>query len=316
MSFSSKTIVNPRGMLGVESTYPRRRPGMRIGIGLPAAIPGVSASAVGDWAAVAEASGFESVGVIDRLVYDNLDPIVALAVAAERTERVELLTTVLNVPWRRNAVVLAKQLASLDRVSGGRLTAGLGLGGWPDDHEAVGPAPAATGAVMDEMLATMHGVWSGDVGHASAAIPALPPGRPRLLFGGFVEATFRRAARLGDGWIAPSFGYEALTTGVDAARKAWHDAGRPGQPRIVVERYFCLGDGADGVANHYLDHYYGPAYLAAVSADTATTVDHLEHELQRLADAGCDDAVLLPCDADVRQVELLAGAVDRLRVCA
>lgn len=289
---------------------------MRIGIGLPAAIPGAPAGAIGEWAAAAEASGFESVGVIDRLVYDNLDPLVALAVAAARTERIELLTTVLNVPWRRNAVVLAKQLASLDRVSGGRLTAGLALGGWPDDHEVVGPAPMAVGAVMDEMLTTMHGVWSGDVGQGSAVIPALPSGRPRLLFGGFAPATFRRAARWGEGWVAPSFGYEALTTGIDAVREAWRDAGRQGQPRVVVERYFCLGSGAGDVAHHYLDHYYGSEYLAAVSADTVTTADHLERELRRLNDAGCADLVLLPCDADVRQVELLAGALDGLRVWA
>jgi alkanesulfonate monooxygenase SsuD/methylene tetrahydromethanopterin reductase-like flavin-dependent oxidoreductase (luciferase family) len=136
------------------------------------------------------------------------------------------------------------------------------------------------------------------------------------LFGGFVPATFRRAARLGDGWVAPSFGYGALTTGVDAVREAWREAGRPGQPRVVVERYFCLGDGADDVARHYLDHYYGPAYVAAVSADTVTAFEHLEHELYRLSDAGCDDVVLLPCDADIRQVELLAGVLDELRVCA
>src|SRR5687767_3743770 len=112
---------------------------MRIGIGLPAAIPEAPAGAIAEWAVAAEASGFESVGVIDRLVYDNIDPLVALAAAAACTQRVELLTTVLNVPWRRNGVVLAKQLASLDRLSGGRLTAGLGLGGWPDDHAVVGP---------------------------------------------------------------------------------------------------------------------------------------------------------------------------------
>jgi alkanesulfonate monooxygenase SsuD/methylene tetrahydromethanopterin reductase-like flavin-dependent oxidoreductase (luciferase family) len=81
---------------------------MKIGIGLPAAIPDVTATAVGEWAASAEQLGFSSVSVIDRLVYDNLDPLIALAAAAERTERVELLTTVLNVPFRRNAVVLAK----------------------------------------------------------------------------------------------------------------------------------------------------------------------------------------------------------------
>lgn len=289
---------------------------MRIGIGLPAAIPGAPDAAVGEWAAAAEAQGFESVGVIDRLVYDNLDPLVALAVAAARTERVELLTTVLNVPWRRNGIVLAKQLVSLDRVSGGRLTAGLALGGWPDDHEAVGASPKAMGAVMDEMVEAIRRVWSGDVGHGSAAIPARPSGRPRLLFGGFAPAAFRRAAQHGDGWVAPSFGYEALTSGIGAVRDAWRAAGRAGQPRVVVERYFCLGAGAEETAEHYLEHYYGPAYLADVVADTATNVEHLDQELRRLAGAGCDDVVLLPCDADIRQVELLAGALAGLRVPA
>jgi alkanesulfonate monooxygenase SsuD/methylene tetrahydromethanopterin reductase-like flavin-dependent oxidoreductase (luciferase family) len=65
---------------------------MRIGIGLPAAVPGTPATAIGDWAAAGEQQGFESLAVLDRLVYDNLDPLVALAAAADRTERVELLT--------------------------------------------------------------------------------------------------------------------------------------------------------------------------------------------------------------------------------
>ncbi|MBW3605353.1 MAG: LLM class flavin-dependent oxidoreductase [Actinobacteria bacterium] len=287
---------------------------MRIGIGLPAAIPGSPPTAVGEWAGMAEASGFASLGVIDRLVYDNLDPLVALGVAAARTERVELLTTVLNVPWRRNAVVLAKQLASLDRISNGRLTAGLGLGGWADDHEVVGPAAAGTGATMDEMLATTLGVWSGGVGRGNAQIPALPSRRPGLLFGGVAPESFRRIARFGDGWVAPSFGYQVLASGVDAIRKAWRDAARQDEPRVVVERYFCFGDRAEHIAHHYLHHYYGPRYLDAVTADTVATARRLEHELRLLSDVGADDVVLLPCDADARQIELLAGALDDLLV--
>jgi alkanesulfonate monooxygenase SsuD/methylene tetrahydromethanopterin reductase-like flavin-dependent oxidoreductase (luciferase family) len=74
---------------------------MRIGIGLPAAVPGVDATTIGAWAAQAERAGFASVGVIDRLVYDNLEPLTALAAAAARTEHVELFTTVLGHWWRR-----------------------------------------------------------------------------------------------------------------------------------------------------------------------------------------------------------------------
>jgi alkanesulfonate monooxygenase SsuD/methylene tetrahydromethanopterin reductase-like flavin-dependent oxidoreductase (luciferase family) len=282
---------------------------MRIGIGLPAAVPGAPAPELAAWAEAAERHGFPSTGVIDRLVYDNLDPLIALAAAAARTERIELLTTVLNVPWRRNAVVLAKQLASVDAVSGGRLTAGLALGGWPEDHAAVGPSPQGQGAVMDDMLVTMHAVWRGELVGAGGPLPATPPGRPRLLFGGFAPAAFSRAARFGHGWVAPSFGLDALTSGIASVRAAWRDAGRSDRPRVVVERYVCLGSGAAATAEHYLDHYYGAAYLPAVLADTATTVEQLHAELDRLRDAGADDVVLLPCSADLDQVPRVADAL-------
>jgi alkanesulfonate monooxygenase SsuD/methylene tetrahydromethanopterin reductase-like flavin-dependent oxidoreductase (luciferase family) len=95
---------------------------MRVGIGLPAAVPGTNMTLIGRWATEAEGAGFESVGVIDRLMYDNLDPLTALAAAAACTDRVELVSTLVNVCWRNNAVLLAKQLSSVVRLSGGRLT--------------------------------------------------------------------------------------------------------------------------------------------------------------------------------------------------
>src|SRR5207245_6002409 len=99
------------------------RAGPRIGLGVPAAIPDASGGAIVEWASLGEELGFASLGVIDRLVYDNYDPFVALAAAAAVTEHTELFTTVLNVPWRQSALMLAKQLWSLERISGGRLTA-------------------------------------------------------------------------------------------------------------------------------------------------------------------------------------------------
>jgi len=83
---------------------------------------------IGSFAAHAEQAGFESVGVIDRLVYDNLDPLIALAAAAACTSRIRLISTVVNVNWRANPRLLAKQISSVMRVSGGRFTAGLGMG--------------------------------------------------------------------------------------------------------------------------------------------------------------------------------------------
>jgi alkanesulfonate monooxygenase SsuD/methylene tetrahydromethanopterin reductase-like flavin-dependent oxidoreductase (luciferase family) len=288
---------------------------MEIGIGLPAAVPEADVTALGEWAATAERLGFSSLGVIDRLVYDNLDPLVALAAAAARTERVELLTTVLNVPYRQNAVVLAKQLASVERLSGGRLTAGLALGGWPEDYQASEVPQRGLGAAMDAMVATMQAAWDGKLAGASGPMPALPPDRPGLLFGGLVPAAFARAAAVGQGWIAPSFGIQQVVDGVDAIRGAWDRTGRAGRPRVVTVRYFCFGPGADEHAEHYLGHYYLD-YAHLVKADTPTTPEHLGAELRRLSDAGADDVVLMPCTDDIAQVTLAADVLDGLGVSA
>lgn len=286
-----------------------QEPPIRIGVGLPAAVPGTPASAVGIWAARAEQLGFRSLGVLDRLVYENLDPLIALAAAAERTERIELLTTILTVPVRQNAVLLAKQIASLDQISQGRVTAGLALGGWPEDLDASGLSSLRRGAAFDQMLATMQRVWTGQVAGASGPMPALPPGRPRLLFGGFVEATFARAARLGEGWVAPFFGIEAVREGVVAARAAWAAEGRSDAPRVTVERYFCLGDGAGEIADEYIAHYYGREYFDAARADTLTSEDQLAAEARRVREAGATDLLLFPCSGDIAQLELLAGSL-------
>jgi len=221
---------------------------MRVGIGLPAAVPGVDATMTGPWATASERAGFTSLGVIDRLVYDNLDPLVALAAAAVCTERIEMLTTVLNVGYRRNPILLAKQIASVDQLCRGRLTVGLALGGWPEDYAARDAPLSARGATFDATLVAMRQVWSGAVSGASGSMPALPTGHPRVLIGGLVPASFARGAAYGDGWVAPSFGMPMLKDGIASARQAWTEAGRQGHPRIVVVRYFSLGDGADEIA--------------------------------------------------------------------
>jgi alkanesulfonate monooxygenase SsuD/methylene tetrahydromethanopterin reductase-like flavin-dependent oxidoreductase (luciferase family) len=268
---------------------------------------------IGDWAAEAERAGFDSVGVIDRLVYDNLEPLTALAAASARTEQIELLTTVLNVGWRANPVLLAKQMASVELLSGGRLTAGLGLGGWPDDFVASEVPHSGLGARLEHALTTMRGVWHGELQGQAGLTRRLPEGRPVLLFGGFVPAAYTRAATSGEGWVAPLFGLQILEDGTAQVRKAWADAGRPGQPRIVTGRYFSLGPDADSVADAYIRHYYGDEYFAAARADTLTSPEQLAQELERLAGAGVTDLVLYPSSAERDQIHLLAEAVGHRR---
>ena len=112
---------------------------MDIGIGLPATIPGAEGRSVIEWARRADQAGFSSLGTIDRLVYANYEPLVALAAAAAVTEKARLTTSILLAPLRRTAV-LAKQAASVHELSGGRLVLGLAPGGRADDFEASGAA--------------------------------------------------------------------------------------------------------------------------------------------------------------------------------
>src|SRR5215210_9325725 len=118
-----------------RKSYPSVGRAMNIGIGLPATIPGTSSSLVLDWAKRADAGPFSSLGIIDRLVYPNYEPLVTLAAAAGATRRIRVMTTVLLAPLR-HATILAKQAASLDALSGGRFTLGLSVGGREDDYRA------------------------------------------------------------------------------------------------------------------------------------------------------------------------------------
>ena len=97
-------------------------------------MPGATGEQLVEWARRAEGRGFSTLGTIDRFAYANYEPIVALSAAAAVTERIGLATTVLLVPLRANAAALAKQALSLQALSGGRFTLGVGIGGRETDY--------------------------------------------------------------------------------------------------------------------------------------------------------------------------------------
>src|SRR5919108_832196 len=137
---------------------------MDIGIGLPNSVRGVDRAGIVEWARRAEAAGFSSLGTIDRLLYPSYESLIALAAAAAVTERIRLVTDILIAPLRANAALLAKQAATLDHLSGGRLVLGLSPGGREDDYEVSGLDFTRRGRMFDQQLEELHRLWRGEGG--------------------------------------------------------------------------------------------------------------------------------------------------------
>ena len=285
---------------------------MEVGIGLPSTIPGAGRDQMLEWARRAEARGFSTLGKIDRVVYPSLEPLIALAAAAAVTERIRLATTILLAPARANGALLAKQAASLDMLSGGRLVLGVAVGTREDDYRACDVDFHARGRIFDEMLDLWARIWDGEeFGTAGGIGPRPANGRPTLIFGGFASAAFARAARYGDGWTAGNCTLEELAQGTARLRAAWEAAAREGSPRTVVQPYYALGNRATHAVESCLRDYYGSYgnYADTVVAQAATDAETVRKNVQAFAQAGCDELIFFPCDPDPDQVDLLADAL-------
>jgi alkanesulfonate monooxygenase SsuD/methylene tetrahydromethanopterin reductase-like flavin-dependent oxidoreductase (luciferase family) len=284
---------------------------MDIGIGLLSTIPNVRGRDIAAWARQSEDRGFSSLGVIDRLVYGNYEPLTALAAAAAVTERIKLLTSILIVPIRANAALLAKQAATVDNLSGGRLVLGVAIGGREDDYDASGVPLEERGQRFDEMLEEMRRVWAGEPRGTAGAIGPTPPGGPTLILGGQVDKAFQRMAAYGAGWIAGGGSPDMFAQGAQKARSAWAEQGREGSPRLLASGYYSLGPDARHHADAYLQDYYaflGP-YAEQVSAGALTSEQAIRDTTAAFEQAGCDELVLFPCNPNPDQVDLLADAI-------
>jgi probable F420-dependent oxidoreductase len=234
---------------------------MQLGFGVPVA---------GSWATPsnqvrlvrrAEELGYRSVWTFQRLLvpehpdaragapfYRSVhDPIVSLAYLAGQTSRIRLGLAVVNVSFFSPAL-LAKQLATLDTVSAGRLDVGLGLGWMPEELRAVGVAPERLGARAEEFVAALRALWSDEVVKFTGDFYEIPPARfdpkpvqrpnPPLLLGGNVPAAWRRAGRLGDGWLGGSMAdLTRLDATIGTVKQAASEAGR--DPDSL--RFVCRG---------------------------------------------------------------------------
>jgi alkanesulfonate monooxygenase SsuD/methylene tetrahydromethanopterin reductase-like flavin-dependent oxidoreductase (luciferase family) len=282
---------------------------MEVGIGLPNAVRGVDRAGIVEWARRADEAGFSSLGTIDRVVYSNYESMIALAAAAAVTDRIRLATDILIAPLRANTALFAKQAATIDSLSGGRLTLGLAVGGREDDFALSGVDFHRRGQIFDRQLDDMTAVWKGERGVG----PEPANGRPELLIGGTSDAAYQRAAKYGDGWTMGGGTPDMFAQAREQVESAWEKAGREGKPRTVALFYFALGENAQELARRSLGDYY--SFLGDIADQivqgSAKDADTVKQYLAGFEAAGADEVICFPASPDPRQVELLADAALR-----
>lgn len=279
---------------------------MNVGVGLPTTTPGADRALVLEWARRAEQGPFSSLGVFDRLAYDSYDPIVSLSAAAGATSRIRLATTILTAPLY-NTALLAKSLASLDALSGGRLVAGLAIGARESDYEVAGVPHRARGRRLAEQLAALKEIWESD----TMGPKPVQPGGPPLLVGGLSDATFARVARYANGYLHGGGPPATFVKAAAKARAAWADAGRPDRLQLWGMGYFVLGDEEIERGTQYLQHYYeftGP-FVEKITAGLLTTPQAVMAFVHGYEEAGCDELILFPTVSHLSQLERLAELV-------
>ena len=286
---------------------------MKVGIGLPGNVPGTKGDIILEWARRADAGPFSSVGTIDRLVYDNYEPLVVLSAAAGATSRVRLLTCVLLAPLH-NPGVLAKQTASLDAISGGRLTLGVGVGRRADDYEAAPAEYNQRGRQMNRTLATMRSIWKGEViseGLGTVGPVPVQAGGPEVLIGAGTPRAVRRVGRYADGFIAAASNPHGVDELYRVAVESWEKEGRSGRPRLAGVASYALGPNAADKVGDYIRHYY--SFLGdtaeTMARNAISTPEAVKDTIRDMEGIGMDEVVFLPSVSDLDQLERLADLV-------
>lgn len=290
---------------------------MKIGMTLPSFVVGVSGPTIREWCRRIDDGPYSSLAVGERVAYPSHDLVTSLAYAAAATRRVRLVSTIVVLP-SHDAVRVAKQAATIDVLSEGRLTLGVGVGGRDQDYAAVGASTARRFARLDEQVATMRRVWRGEV--AVDGVPPIGPtpvqaGGPPLLTAAMGPQSLARSAQWADGLSGFDLGPDAASVvgTFDAVRAAWRDAGRTDRPWLSTSCWFALGDGAterlQGYARNYLATFGDEAATAMASLCRLDDPGAVRDGLAAVEAAGADEFVFVPTTDDPAELDRLEAAL-------
>ncbi|GAB4105557.1 LLM class flavin-dependent oxidoreductase [Micromonospora taraxaci] len=260
---------------------------MQIGVNVPNFAPGTDPQVLRQWAQTVEGLGFGLLMVSDHIAVTPdvaeqypapfYEPFTTLSWLAGVTHRVRLGTTVLIVPYR-HPLLTARMAANLNRLSGGRLVLGVGVGWARQEFEALGVPYQRRGALTDEYLQAMRDAWRNTDDYDTDPIP--------LWVGGNSDAGMRRAVRLGDAWHPLRLTPDKLT---DAAGRLDVIAAELGLPKPALMPRIALQETREPVTD--------PGRLAGVG-----TIEQITADLDRIRLLGAETVVLDPFNDDLTEI--------------
>lgn len=291
-------------------------PRMSVGVALPQMATGLDRDRLLAWCRGIDDGPFSSVSAGERITFHNLDGFTLCSAAAALTTRVRVLVNVVVLPWHAPAMV-AKELASLDVVSGGRVDVAVGVGGRQQDYAALGSPFSGRHGRLDAAVDEVRRLWSGGAAADGERVGPNPiqAGGPPILASAMGPKSLARAAR----WASGVSGFTLLGDAGEAARlfrateAAWVDAGRVDRPRLVTGSFVALGHDAPRTL-----HDFAETYLRVFSPDLAASLAAAMplHDASRLVDLldaieaeGAHEFIVVPATSDPRMLDALADAV-------
>ena len=290
---------------------------MDLALTLPSFVAGTDRATMLEWCRRIDDGPFSSIAVGERTAFHSHEMVSTLAFAAAATERVRIIATIAVLPTH-DTVRIAKQAATIDVLSDGRFTLGVGVGGREQDYNALSTPFRRRFERLDEQVDQMKRIWRGE--QVIDGVPAIGPapvqeGGPPLWTASMGPKSLARSARWADGLAGFSLGPDAdeVASTFAAVRTAWSDAGRETKPFLTTSSWFALGPDAPqrlhGYASEYLSTF-GPKAAGAM-ADLCRLSDPgvLKELMAALDDAGCHEFVLVPTTNDPSEIDRLLEAI-------
>jgi alkanesulfonate monooxygenase SsuD/methylene tetrahydromethanopterin reductase-like flavin-dependent oxidoreductase (luciferase family) len=294
---------------------------MQVGICLPYMEPDITRRTLVDWCQAIEAGPFSSLSCGERISgSDAMEMRVMLAGAAMLTETVRIVPSLYVLPMH-SAVWAAKEVATLDVLSNGRVDLVVGTGGRPQDYRAVGAEWAGREGRLEEQVATMRRIWAGEPafeGGEPVGPRPVQAGGPKVIGGFAGPKAIARSARWADGLYGFSITGEAgeIRQKMETAESAWTAAGRAERPWKIGGFWYSLCDDAEAQLRRYVFDYLriaGDEVARQVAGSmTRFTPEVVLQTMRAMQATGVDELYMVPASADVAEVERLAELVARI----